>query len=362
VSDPDLPFSSTARATADSAGNVTFSNFEPASPRMGRTFTGAISVTNQDGTPVAPATVLQIKWRAFVSSRPWGTWYNDNPSGAVQVRSAEVLRVIGINLPRNVALQATFTGQDSTTPEVLWPSPPPAPPPAAAQIVASNNVPLPAGTTQIGSDQPVVVGTSLEIFECIPAPYNFAPGGPIRLEILWSLDGSFVDPVEYDIDLALNVNLRGMILPNLAPFVRFQALSPGGTQVSLTVLTGLPPIVRPPITPGGVLLASSAGTLAPGANSFPLPPYTGPVIVSGQMVGGTGTLDWQMNEADWNFGAGGSSITVASGTATVSVSGVGVTIIPPQLVYLSAKINTLTLNNRSGGAAGYNVGVIALGP
>jgi len=240
-----------------------------------RVWTGSIVIGSNSGLPLVSRTIAHIQWEAKDSGNTIGKWFNDLPSPTMQARGQVI--VTGTNIANTEPLQARYYGIQTNLNEtpIVWPTPPPPPPPSVPKVIVSNNVTLPAGTTQIGSNQPVVVGTSLEIFECIVASFNLGVG-KCRLAIQWSVDGSFTSPLEWDFDMDMTTSMRGLILPNLGPFVRFLGISTGGIQISLTVLTGLAPIVKPPIIPGGILLYS---TPAPGNTTIQLVPYTGDVIV-----------------------------------------------------------------------------------
>lgn len=361
---PTIPFSDSAIATSDASGNVTFQNFQL--PRVSMWRTGSLSVVASNGAPVVPATVLPVTWRVFVGATIWGGWYNDQPSNLVQTNGPP-LKVTGSNLAASTSYQCIFTGYDSDAPPPLSPLPVPAPPAAASRTIVSNAVPLGFTVVQIGSDQPVIVGTSLEIFEALVGPFGGGPGGAVRLQILWSVDGTFVDPIEYDFDIALNASMRGLVLPNLAPFVRFNALrSVGATQLSLTVFTGLAPIVRPPITPNGVLLTAQ-GNIGPNAQvSIPfLYPYTGPAVLSVILQNATGAAGTHAFWVDCNgtnyqgtsFSWAHAIVDYVSDNNTVQAA-----IIEPRTIHVPPLINSVVLNSQNPNTLGYTVSVVPLGP
>lgn len=236
-------------------------------------WTGAVSVPQ-----AAPSSVRSILWSATDGGSPIGQWYDSQSSGPLQVNTQ--LQVTGSGITPG-ALVATFQGiaTDIASAPPWWPAPTPAPPPSAPRVIVSNNVALPAGNTvQIGSDQPVIVGTALEVFEAATA--HQGAGSNVRLYIRWSVDGSFVNPIEWTMDLADAVSMRGLILPHLAPFVRFLAISGGQEQISLTVVTGLPPVVRPPIVANGMLISQNIAAAAVGDTTIAIPPYVGPAVLS----------------------------------------------------------------------------------
>lgn len=330
-----------AQGSANSAGSAGL-RFQPVP--QGQVWTGSITI------PAAtPSSTLAITWTAFDDGNPIGSWYNAQASGTLQARGTVTVTGTGVALGQ---LTAYFSGisTDTASAPPWWPSPTPAPPPAIPKTIVSNAVPLGSTTTQIGTDQPVIVGTSLEIFECLPAPFGGGPGGAVRLQILWSVDGTFVDPIEYDFDLALNANMRGLILPHLAPFVRFNAIrSAGATQLSLTVFTGLAPIVRPPIVANGVLFYSAVPI---GSSVIAIPPYVGPCAVT-MTPNNTAGFGIQIACADY-LGNPQASIRQEQGWA----AGTG-PFVSEGIVYLPPLINQVQV---SGAPAGAVVTGVALGP
>jgi hypothetical protein len=359
-----IPFSDSAVAKSDASGNITFKNFQQ--PRLNMWRTGSLSIVASDGSPVVPATVLPVTWLAFVGATTWGGWYNAQPSNLVQTNGPPV-KVTGSNLAASTNYQCIFTGYDSDAPPPLSPLPVPAPPPSTPRTIVSNAVPLGFAVVQIGSDQPVIVGTSLEIFEALVGPFGGGPGGAVRLQILWSVDGTFVDPIEYDFDIALAANMRGLVLPNLAPFVRFNALrSVGATQMSLTVFTGLAPIVRPPITPNGVLLTAQ-GNIGPNAGlTIPfLYPYVGPAVLSvllQNLTGAAGTHAFWVdcngtNYQGTSFSWAHAIVDYVSDNNTVQAA-----VIQPRLIHVPPLINSITLTSQNPNTLGYTVSVVPLGP
>lgn len=348
-----IPFSDSTVATSDSSGNVTFTGFQQPRENMWRT--GSLSVIRSDGTPVAPTTVLPVTWYAKVGATIWGGWYNDQPSNLVQTNGPPV-RVTGTNLAPSTSYQCVYTGYDSDAPPPLSPLPVPAPPPTAPRVIVSNNVALPAGqTVQIGTDQPVIVGTGLEIFEALTA--HQGGGNLVRLYIRWSVDGSFVDPIEWTMDLGDAVSMRGLILPHLAPFVRFLAAAQNGQeQISLTVVTGLPPIVRSPIVPTGVLW-NAAGSVGAGATAtVAIPPYVGQVAWNFSPNNTTGFGVYVIPK-DY-LGVDQAQIKITQGWP----AGTG-PFVTQGIVYLPPGICRLVIDNSAVGApTSYNTSGVALGP
>jgi hypothetical protein len=342
---PTIPFSDSCIASSDTAGNITFQSFQL--PRVNMWRTGSLSVVASNGTPVVPATVLPVTWRAFVGATIWGGWYNDQPSNLVQTNGPP-LKVTGTNLAPSTSYQCIFTGYDSDAPPPLSPLPVPAPPAAASRSIVSNAVPLGFTVVQIGSDQPVIVGTSLEIFEALVGPYGGGPGGAVRLQILWSVDGR-------------------LVLPNLAPFVRFNALrSVGATQLSLTVFTGLAPITRPPITPNGVLLTAQGNLAGNGVVSIPfLYPYTGPAVLSVLLQNATGAVGTHAFWVDCNgtnyqgtsFSWAHAIVDYVSDNNTIQAA-----IIEPRTIHVPPLINSVVLTSQNPNTVGYTVSVVPLGP
>lgn len=349
-----IPFSDSATAASNTSGGILFKGFQQ--PRVGMWRTGSLSVIRSDGGVVAPTTVLPVTWKAFVGPTTWGGWYNDQPSNLVQTNGPPVT-VQGTNLAPSTSYQCVYTGYDSDAPPPLSPLPVPAPPPTAPRVIVSNNVALPAGqTVQIGTDQPVIVGTGLEIFEAVT--FHQGAGSSVRLFIRWSVDGSFVDPTEWTFDLSDSASVRGLVLPHLAPFVRFLALSSGQEQINLTVVTGLPPIVRPPIVEGGVLYSGSQSIPATGSVSFALPPYIGDVMFSAELASGPVTgFDSQITMADYL----GNSLQSMLVQATQLVAGVVSNIVPIRLT-LPPLICSVVLNNRNAAPATGNFQVVTVGP
>jgi hypothetical protein len=176
-----------------------------------------------------------------------------------------------------------------------------------------------------------------------------------------------VDPIEYDFDLALNANMRGLVLPNLAPFVRFNALrSVGATQLSLTVFTGLAPIVRPPITPNGVLLTAQGNLAGNGTVSIPfLYPYTGPAVLSVLVQNATGAVGTHAFWVDCNgtnyqgtsFSWAHAIVDYVSDNNTVQAA-----IIEPRVIHVPPLINSVVLTSQNPNTVGYTVSVVPLGP
>lgn len=340
-------FQDAASATSDASGvySVTFQ-----SVRLGFIWTGSVQIPS-----AVPASVLPVKFTAFDSGIPIGSWYNDQSSPDLQVQ--QQLSVTASGLTASTKFQAFFKGMITPAAETppFWPGPTPAPPPSAPRVIVSNNVALGAGATvQIGTDQPVIVGTGLEIFEAATA--HQGAGSNVRLYMRWSVDGSFVNPIEYTFDLADVANMRGLILPHLAPFVRFLAISSGQEQISLTVVTGLPAIVRPPIVPQGVL-SFNGGPFAVGVTSFILPPYVGPAMLSGEMVSAAQKFELYVTSTNYLNQFIGTTFTVDS-----TVDPNGVRLIPPTQIYLPPTINTLNVRNGNAGAAAGDFQLVTLGP
>jgi len=270
-----IPFSDTALATSDANGKITFTRFQQ--PRMLEWRQGSLSVIRSDGTVVTPGTVLPIIWKAYVGATIWGTWYNDQPSLMVQTNGPPV-KVTGTNLAPSTAYQCVYTGYDSDAPPPLSPLPAPPPPPGPAQVLFNATTSaLAGGGNQIGPIFPVIVGTSIGI----TATFNGQNG---RLALQWSTDGinfGSLDTFTFDLkdaNVVPSSNLNSLILPNLLPFLRILATvsNPGGATLSLLAYTGLPPIARSPLAPGGVL-SSFVGAIADGADSglLTVVPYYG---------------------------------------------------------------------------------------
>jgi hypothetical protein len=339
---PNMPITITVGA----AGTATFT--WPGVP-ADEMWTGAVSIPQ-----AAPSSVLPILWSATDGGAPIGQWYNSQSSGPLQIRTQ--LQVTGSGIAA-ASLMATLQGiaTDIASAPPWWPAPTPAPPPSAPRVIVSNNVALGAGVTvQIGTDQPVIVGTALEIFEASTA--HQGAGSSVRLYMRWSVDGSFVNPIEYTFDLADIANMRGLILPHLAPFVRFLAISSGQEQISLTVVTGLPAIVRPPIVPQGVL-SFNGGPFANGVTSFVLPPYVGPAMLSGEMVSAAQKFELYVTSTNYLNQFIGTTFTVDS-----TVDPNGVRLIPPTQIYLPPTINTLNVRNGNGAPAAGDFQLVTLGP
>jgi hypothetical protein len=328
---------------------------------QGQVWTGSITI------PAAtPSSVLPITWTAFDNLNPIGSWYNNQASGTLQATGTVTVQGTGVALGQ---LTAYFSGisTDAASAPPWWPNPTPAPPPSTPKTIVSNAVPLGTPTTQIGSDQPVVVGTSLEIFEAAVAPFGGGPGGAARLQMLWSVDGSFVDPIEYDFDIALNANMRGLILPHLAPFVRFNAIrSAGATQMSLTVFTGLAAIVRPPIVPAGVLLTAQGNLAGNATATIPfLYPYTGPAVLSVLLQNASGTAGVHGFWVDCNgTNYAGTSFSWAHAIVdwVSDNTGAQAAVIQPRVIHVPPLVNSVVLTSQNPNTVGYTVSVVPLGP
>lgn len=343
-------FQDAASATSSATGDysVTFQTV-----RLGYIWTGSVQIPS-----AVPASVLPVKFTAFDSGIPIGSWYNDQSSPNLQVQ--QQLSVTASGLTNSTRFQAFFKGMITPAAETppFWPGPTPAPPPSAPRVIVSNNVALGAGATvQIGTDQPVIVGTGLEIFEAATA--HQGAGSNVRLYIRWSVDGSFVNPIEWTMDLSDAVNMRGLILPHLAPFVRFLAISGGQEQISLTVVTGLPPIVRPPLILGGDLTRYNA-TIADGGDSgeITLPPYVGDaqLFLTAEVAGASpaaGAIFARLTSQDY---LGVSSELARVGATTQFLAGAGTTSLQPGYIWkMSPRINSIRVFNRIGGGVAVTV-------
>lgn len=344
-----------ATSTATSNGDIQLI-FPPV--KESRVWTGSIVIGSNSGLTLTSKTIAPIQWEAKDSGNTIGKWFNDLPSPTMQARGQVI--VTGNNIANTETLQARFYGVQTDLNEtpIVWPTPPPPPPASIPKVIVSNNVSLPAGTTLIGSIQPVLIGTSVEIYECITAPLG--GGNTARLAIQWSIDGSFVSPIEWDFDLPVSGTMRGLILPNLAPFIRFLGLTGAGQeQISLTALTGLPPIVRSPIIPSGDLTRYNA-SIADGADSGQifLPSYVGDaqVFLTATIAGAVipaGALFAILRSADY---LGASSELGRIGATTQMVAGAGTTSMQPTFIWkMGPRINSIQIYNRIGTAAAIGV-------
>lgn len=324
----------------------------------GKVWTGSIIIASNSGLTLTSLTIAPIQWEAKDTGNTIAKWFNDLPSPTMQAKGQVI--VTGSNIANTETLQARFYGVATNLNEtpIVWPSPPPAPPPNVPKVIVSNNVSLPAGTTLIGSIQPVLIGTSVEIFECITAPQG--GGNTARLAIQWSIDGLFTDPIEWDFDLPISGTMRGLILPNLAPFIRFLGLTGAGQeQISLTALTGLPPIVRSPIIPSGDLTRYNT-SIADGADSGQifLPSYVGDaqVFLTATIAGAVvpaGALFAILRSADY---LGVSSELGRIGAINQMTAGAGTTSMQPAFIWkMGPRINSIQIYNRIGTAAAIGV-------
>jgi hypothetical protein len=248
-------------------------------------WTGAVSV------PLAvPSSVLPILWSATDGGTPIGQWYNSQSSGPLQVNTQ--LQVTGSNIASG-ALVATLQGiaTDLASAPPWWPAPTPAPPPSGFTTIVSgigNATAITANPQYLTATGglsatpvwfPVVVGTALEI------AYFGANAVSQRLTPLWSTTGTGTGTVVHNADtfdlsfISPNNVMQGMTYLNHGPFVAFLIQGVGGTP-QIVVNTGLPPIVRPPSVPQGMLIGQNIAAAVVGDTTIAIPPYVGPAVLS----------------------------------------------------------------------------------
>lgn len=371
---PTLPFSDSTLATSDATGGITFTGFQQ--PRVGMWRTGSLSVVRSDGTAVVPSSVLPITWKAYVAKTIWGTWYNDQPSNLVQTGGPAV-EVRGTNLAASTAYQCVFTGYDSDSPQTLSPLPAPAPPPSGFTTIVSginNAVAISANPQYLNAAGglsgtpvwfPVVVGTALEI------AYFEADAVNQRLTPLWSTTGTGAGLIVHNADtfdvsfVAPGNVMQGMTYLNHAPYVAFLIQGVGGVP-RLVVNTGLPPVVRAPSVPQGVLLTAS-GNIGPNAVvSVPLLcPYTGPAVLSVLLQNAAGAAGTHAFWVDCNgtnylgtsFSWAHAIVDWVSDNNTVQAA-----VIEPRVIHVPPLINSVVLTSQNPNTLGYTLSVVPLGP
>jgi hypothetical protein len=365
-----IPFSDTASATSDSAGNVTFSNFQQ--PRLGMWRTGAFTVVRSDGVALTPPTQLPISWKEYVGATLWGGFYNDNPSNLVQTNGPPV-KVTGINVPTSTALQCIFTGYDSDSPAALAPQPVPAPPPSPPQILISTltgtATPLtPSGITTILNGVPVVVGTSLEVESCTVS----TSGGPNiwQLELSWGPTAAAAS-VGFTMDVDASVPtaiIQGLVVPNLDSFlfVRMRIGAMISPAARMQILTGLPPITRETLVTKRLLLDTGGTLLANGTTAVPFTqPYMGPAVFSASFSnpGGTaGTHPVILTFQGTDYAATVYPWGVALPDYLSDNTGAQMAVLNPRLIFVPPLANTVTLISQNPNNLTYAVNCVAIGP
>lgn len=350
-----IAFQDAASASSSALGvySVTFQ-----SVRLGFIWTGSVQIPS-----AVSSSVLPVKFTAFDSGIPIGSWYNDQSSPNLQVQ--QQLSITASGLATSTKFQAFFKGMITPAAETqpFWPGPTPAPPASGpfqlidTQTSLNPTVLVSGGQVQVLAPTPVVVGTSLEV-----RYFSLGGGMNAQLQILWSASAAASASSEYTFDVngATSAVLSGLVLPNLDSFVTVVVASAVAASpvCRLSMLTGLPPIVRSPLVMGGVLIGGAFGNIAVGESSFALPPYVGPATFGGELASAAANgIDLRVVSADYlgNLVEGPWAVSsqVIAGTSDN---------IPPYQIYLPPKINSLVVANRTGGIVQGSYYVITAGP
>lgn len=346
-------FQDAASATSDASGAyaVVFQ-----SVRLGYIWTGSVQIPS-----AVSSSVLPVKFTAFDSGIPIGSWYNDQSSPDLQVQ--QQLSITASGLATSTRFQAFFKGMITPAAETppFWPGPTPAPPLGTPQLLAivGKNI-APADTVVTVGSAPVIVGTSVEI-TC-----SFADN-PAQLEVMWGTVAGSNLLGYFTFDLAASALVKGLVLPNLGPVITVKAIThAASTGMSLTMFTGLPPIVRPPMIPNGVLLAAQGNIGANAGVSIPfLVPYTGPAVLSVLLQNSAGAAGTHAFFVDCN-GVDYSNTSLSWAHAIVDYvsdnNTVQAAVIQPRTIHVPPLINSVVLTSQNPNTLGYTVSIVALGP
>lgn len=350
-------FQDAASATSDASGiyAVVFQ-----SVRLGYIWTGSVQIPS-----AVPASVLPVKFTAFDSGIPIGSWYNDQSSPNIQVQ--QQLSITASGLVASTKFQAFFKGMITPAAETppFWPGPTPAPPVSGpfqlinTQTSVNATTLISGGQVQVLAPTAVVVGTSLEI-------RYFTLGGGMngQIQILWaaSATASASSSFTFDVNGAgTPAVLSGLVLPNLDAFVSIIVASAVAASpvCRLSVLTGLPPIVRPPLISGGDLTRFNT-SIADGGDSgeITLPPYVGDaqLFLTAEVAGASpaaGAIFARLTSQDY---LGVSSELARVGAATQLLAAAGTTSLQPGYIWkMSPRINSIRVFNRIGGGTAVTV-------
>lgn len=332
-------FADSATGTAAATTGAISITFQ--SVRLDYIWTGSVQIPDAPPSPVVP-----VKFTAFDAGIPIGSWYNDQSSGNLQVLQQLSITATGLAAG---SYRAFFKGMISSRKETppFWPGPTPAPPPGTPQILTKTASPnqsiLANSTASVGTAPasglfPVIVGTSLEII-------GFNPAQAMQIRLQWfSAVGGDATPV-FTFDVAAGLLLSGLVLPNLGPFVAVTvANGPGNSNFSVTIFTGLPPIVRPPIVAGSIIATYNLGVAAGGNSGFiNIPPYAGSVSVefnayNNAFAGNPMVCDFVANDYL------GVQIPLGSYLPTL-VRAANALMAPAVTIYLPPKINQFVISN-----------------
>lgn len=349
-------FQDSARATTTGGTTGTLSVLFQ-SVRLGFIWTGSVQIPD-----AVSSSVLPVKFTAFDSGIPIGSWYNDQSSPNLQVQQQLSVTTSGLATGTYVAFFKGMITPAAETPP-FWPGPTPAPPPSQPQTLVSVSGFLPGVGSSLLSAYPsqaapVQLGTSLEVllFQSIT--------NSGRLTIIWSLTALGNTTSQFTLDVpndAIAPGISGLVVPNLGNFVRITAANatPATGTIDAIINTGLPPITRPPIITSGDLTRFNAA-IADGADSgeIILPSYVGDaqLFLTALVAGASpaaGAIFAILRSKDY---LGATSEIARVGATTQFLAGAGTTSLQPGYIWkMSPRINSIQVYNRIGGGVGVSV-------
>lgn len=324
-------------------------------------WTGAVSV------PLAvPSSVLPILWSATDGGTPIGQWYNSQSSGPLQVNTQLQVTGSGITPATLVAtLQGIATDIASAPP--WWPAPTPAPPPSGPvtlvdttnpaiggiSVGAGNGIPLPGLT-----DVPVLVGTSIEVLLFQATPQS------TRLQLRWgNRPANPQSTFTFDVPTSPAI-IQGLVLPNLGPFLSVAVSTNIASTIFITLVTGLPPIVRAPGIPQGMLIGVNLAAAVVGDTTIVIPPYVGPALLSLLLNATTSNANFYAHITHTDYlgtDLGSTWVNPQASADTGRLANVDPIILPIP-VNLPPVINKLVITNSTGAPARIYANLIPGGP